>query len=355
MESLIGMQNPKSILVIGFGGKGVGDQVIATPFIRNLAFNFPEATVDFAASSQVGVELLRHAPCLRDSYVLDMGCFRFGGKLSILKKISYILWIRKKGYDRVYVLSTKLRHALVAFLSGAPVRIGFASYHREFLLTRFWDEPVSKNLVDRFLDLLQLEGLTVKNNTVEINLLEDEISESERILNKISPDSKSIIAIAPFSADMRRTWGLPAFSELISRCNSEGYFVVIIGSPSDCPLMENSQLPVGKKVANLVGKLSIRQSAAIIKMATAFVGNDSGLAHVAGAVGTKGIVIGYHVTKVWYPSAPCIRTIIKVPGCTSCDLTACVGNTMNIPPCFQAVSVSDVMAELKSLMGPLLT
>ncbi|MFZ4855504.1 MAG: glycosyltransferase family 9 protein [Desulfuromonadaceae bacterium] len=350
MESLIGMQNPKSILIIGFGGKGVGDQVIATPFIRNLAVNFPKAAIDFAASSQVGVELLQYDPCLSDSYVLNMDCFRFGGRLAILKKNSYLLWIRRKGYDRVYVLSTKLRHALVAFLSGAPERIGFASYHREFLLTRYWDEPVSKNLVDRFLDLLQLDGLTVKNNTVEIHLLEDEIAESGQMLKKLNPDSKPVVAIAPFSADMRRTWGLPAFSALISHCLSEGYFVVVIGSPSDCHLMDTSRFPMSNLVANLVGILSIRQSAAIIKNAAAFVGNDSGLAHVAGAVGTKGIVIGYHVTKVWYPSAPCIRTIIKVPGCTSCDLTACVGNTLNIPPCFQAVSVSDVMRELKSVM-----
>lgn len=344
------MQSPKSILVIGFGGKGVGDQIIATPFIRNLALNFPEASVDFAASSQVGVDLLQHDPCLRESYVLDMDCFRFGGRPSLFKKISYIVWIRRKGYDRVYVLSTKLRHALVAFLSGAPERIGFASYHREFLLTRYWQEPVSKNLVDRFLDLLQLDGLTVKSNTVAINLLEDEIAETEQMLKKFNSDSKPLAVIAPFAADMRRTWGLPAFSDLISRCRSEGMAVVILGSPADCNLTHDKVFPEGTDVVNLVGKLSIRQSAAIIKKATAFVGNDSGLAHVAGAVGTKGIVIGYHVTKVWYPSAPCIRTIIKVPGCTSCDLAACVGDTENIPPCFQAISVSETMTELKSLM-----
>jgi len=347
------MHSPRSILVIGFGGKGVGDQVIATPFIRNLALNFPDASVDFAASSQVGVELLQHDPHLRDCYVLDMDCFRFGGRHSIIKKTSYISWLRRKRYDLVYVLSTKLRHALVAFLSGAPERIGFASYHREFMLTSYWHEPLDKNLVDRFLDLLQLDGLTVKSNTVAIYLLEDEIAEADQLLKKFNPDSKPIVAIAPFAADMRRTWGLSAFSELISRCRSEGSVVVILGSPADCNLMNNKVFPGGNDVVNLVGKLSIRQSAAVIKKSTAFVGNDSGLAHIAGAVGTKGIVIGYHVTKVWYPSAPCIRTIIKVPGCTSCDLAVCVGDTTNIPPCFQAISVSDVMAELRLLIEPM--
>lgn len=347
------MRNPKSILVIGFGGKGVGDQVIASPFIRNLALNFPEATIDFAASSKIGVELLQHDPDLRDSYVLDMDYFRFGGRLSITKKTSYLALLRGKKYDRVYVLSTKLRHALVAFLSGAPERIGFASYHREFLLTRHWDEPLDKNLVDRFLDLLQLDGLTVKNNIVKIYLLEDEIVEAEQLLNKFNPDSKPIVVIAPFAADMRRTWSLPAFSELISCCRSEGMAVVILGSPADCNLINDELFPERNDVLNLAGKLSIRQSAAIIKKSTAFVGNDSGLGHIAGAVGTKGIVIGYHVTKVWYPSAPCIRTIIKVPGCTSCDLAVCVGDTTNIPPCFQAISVSDVMTELKALMYPM--
>ena len=346
------MQTPREILVIGFGGKGVGDQIIATPFVRNLARNFPVAAVDFAASSQMGVDLLKHNPYLRGSYVLEMDCFRFGGKISIFKKASYLSWLRGKGYDRIYILSTKMRHALAALLIGAPARIGFSSHHRHVFLTSHWPEPLEKNLVDRFLDLLRFDGLTVSGNTVEICLREDEVAEAERLRRDFFSDSRPVVAVAPFAADMRRTWGLQAFSELVSRCRAEGIGVVLLGSPADRHLPDGSLFPAGRNVANLVGKLSIRQSAAQIKTSAAFVGNDSGLAHVAGAVGTKGIVIGYHATRFWYPSAPCIQTIIRVPGCTSCDLAACVGDAAGTPPCFQAISVSEVMGRLKSLMEP---
>lgn len=344
------MQKPRTILVIGFGGKGVGDHVVATPFVRNLARNFPGAALDFAASSRTGVDLLRENPYLRDCFVLDMECFRFGGERPVGKKASYLSWLRGKRYDRIYVLSTKPRHAIAAFLAGAPERIGFASRHRQVLLTRHWFEPLEKNIVDRFLDLLRLDGLAVDSNTVEMHLLDTEVAEAERLRGDLFPGATPVVAVAPFAADMRRTWGLRAFSELASRCRAEGIGVVVLGSPAERHLLDGGPFPAGSGVANLVGNLSIRQSAALIKTSDAFVANDSGLAHVAGAVGTRGIVIGYHVTRTWYPSSPGIQTIIKVPGCTSCELSACVGNTGAVPPCFRAVSVPEVMERLLPLL-----
>lgn len=344
------MRNPGAILVIGFGGNGVGDHIIATPFVRNLAQNFPAAAMDFAASSQAGVELLRENPYLRDCFVLDMDCFRFGGKRPVVQKASYLSWLRGKRYDRIYVLSTKTRHAIAALLAGAPERIGFASHHRHVFLTRHWFEPLEKNLVDRFLDLLRLDGLAVASNTVEMHLLDAEVAEAERLRGDLFPGSAPVVAVAPFAADMRRTWGLRAFSELASRCRAEGFGVVVLGSPAERRLLDGIPFPAGNGVAIVAGRLSVRQSAALIKTSDAFVGNDSGLAHVAGAVGTRGIVIGYHVTRTWYPSSPSIQTIIRVPGCCSCDISACVGDTGAVPPCFQAVPVGEVMERLIPLV-----
>jgi heptosyltransferase-2 len=328
----------------------VGDHIVATPFVRNLARNFPGAALDFAASSRTGVDLLRENPYLRDCFVLDMECFRFGGERPVGKKASYLSWLRGRRYDRVYVLSTKPRHAIAAFLAGAPERIGFASRHRQVFLTRHWFEPLEKNVVDRFLDLLRLDGLAVDSNTVEMHLLDAEVAEAERLRGDLFPGSTPVVAVAPFAADMRRTWGLRAFSEMVSRCRDRGIGVAILGSEAERRLMEGGTFPAGNGVASLVGKLSVRQSASLIKASDAFVGNDSGLAHVAGAVGTPGIVIGYHVTRTWYPSSSCIQTIIKVPGCCSCDVSACVGNTGAVPPCFQAVSVAEVMERLLPLL-----
>jgi len=339
-----------SILVIGFGGKGVGDQIVATPFIRNLAMNFPGSAIDFAASSRMGVDLLKFDPYLRDIFVLDMDCFRLGGNKSFFDKLAYISCLRRKKYQRIYVLSTKLRHAMVAFAVGAADRIGYASYHRELLLTRRWQEPLQKNLVDRFLDLLALDGLKVADNRIEIFLQQDEIDAAQQRLGTLFPDNRPVVALAPFAADMRRTWGGQRFADLAGRCSAEGWGVVLLGSAADRDHLQASFCMGEAGIADLVGALSIREAAALISRTAAFAGNDSGLAHLAGAVATPGVVIGYHVTKVWYPAAPRIQTIIRDPGCSDCDLAQCTGADNRTPPCFEAVAVDEVFDRLKIIL-----
>lgn len=345
----------EAILVIGFGGKGVGDQIVATPFIRSLALNFPKSAIDFAASSRMGVELLKHDPHLRDIFVLDMDCFRLGGSKCFRDKLAYIGGLREKKYRRIYVLSTKLRHAMVAFIAGGAERIGFASYHREFMLTKSWPEPLQKNLVDRFLDLLAVDGLRVADNRIEIYLQPGEADPARRRLSGLFSDDRPVVALAPFAADMRRTWGLQRFAELAGRCATMGWGVVLLGSAADRDLMSDALRHSPPGVVDLIGSLTIRETAALINSAAAFAGNDSGLAHLAGAVSTPGVVIGYHVTKVWYPSAPCIQTIIRDPGCTACDLEKCTGADNRIPPCFEAVAVDDVFDRLKIMLTEVTT
>lgn len=338
------------LLIIGFGGKGVGDQIVATPFIRSLARNFPDSPIDFAASSALGVELLRHDPHLRETFVLDMDCFRVGGRRSLGEKLAYIGRLRREKYQRVYVLSTKLRHALVAFIAGGRERLGFATYHREFLLTKSWPEPLQKNLVDRFLDLLALDGLAVADNRIGIVLRPEESAAAQQHLARLFPDGRPVVALAPFAADMRRTWGVDRFAELARGCGARGWGVVLLGAAGDRSLMTGAFAAAGPAVVDLVGALTIRETGALISGATAFVGNDSGLAHLAGAVATPGLVIGYHVTKVWYPSADCIETIIRDPDCHGCDLDACTAGATRTPPCFEAVSVAEVLDLVTPLM-----
>lgn len=340
-------KKPTTILIIGFGGKGVGDQIIATPFIRNLKSNFPDARIDYGASSQMGVDLLFSDPHLSDCFVLDMDCFKISGRITFIEKITIINSLRARHYDMVYVLNSKMRAAVAAFLTGAKERIGIASYHREFLLSKYWQESIEKNLVDRFLDLLAFDGLSVEANHIMLYLEPSETAAAIGKLRHLFPDDRPVVALAPFAADMRRTWGLDCFVELAGRCCREGWGVVILGSASDRSQM--IKLRWGADVVDLVGVLSIRETAAVISEASAFAGNDSGLAHVAGAVSTPGVVIGYHVTKVWYPSAPSIQTVIKDPGCTSCDLNSCFQNGTGQPPCFAAVSVEEIFERLKSL------
>ncbi|KAF0220699.1 MAG: heptosyltransferase [Geobacteraceae bacterium] len=339
-------------LVIGFGGKGVGDVVACTAFIRNLARNEPDSVIDFVVFSPVGVELLRQNPYVRNTYLLDMDYLRMGGRYSWREKLGYLRPFRRVRYDGCYVLSTKLRHALFAFLTGARERIGYANYHRGFLLTKTGREPLEKNVAERFLDLLGLDGKPIFDNHGEVFLSDREIAGAHRILQEhgVSADDV-VVALAPFAADMRRTWGIDNFWEVARHFAGQGYKVLILGASHDREKIESNPVPNAPEIVDLIGRLTILETAAAIRYSAVFLGNDSGLGHIAGAVGAKALVLGYEVTRVWYPIAPTVTTIIKDTGCNGCNVQKCVGNSGAAPVCFSSIKADEVVRTLTEILA----
>lgn len=150
---------------------------------------------------------------------------------------------------------------------------------------------------------------------------------------------------------MWRTWGLARFWETaqhfintIPRCK-----IVILGSSADQTHPQSIPPPRHPSIINLLGRLTILETAAAIKKSVVFLGNDSGLGHIAGAVGTKALILGYHITRVWYPMAPQVRTIIKDTGCLSCNPCPRTGD--EYLRCFSSISVDEVIDTLTDMMN----
>lgn len=345
--------NPsQTYLVMAFGAGGIGDHLTCSAFVRNLSQNCPNAAIDFAAFSSIGAELFKYNPYIRHTHILDMGYLKVGGKYTFREKIRYIANYRKLRYDAVYVLGTKFRHAIFAYLSGAGKRVGYRSYHRDCLLTTKAIEPVEKNVTERYLDLLILDGLKVYSSFNELFVSGEEEGAVSKIFREHGiSEGDFVITLAPFAAQMWRTWGLARFWETaqhfintIPRCK-----ILFLGSSSDHTHLQANPPPRHPSIINLLGRLSILETAAAIKKCDVFLGNDSGLGHMAGAVGTKALILGYHITRVWYPMAPQVRTIIKDTGCTSCNPCPRTGD--EYLRCFSSISVDEVIDTITDMLN----
>jgi heptosyltransferase I len=351
MKQKINLDTSPSYLVMAFGAGGVGDHLTCSAFVRNLAQNHPDATIDFAAFSKIGAELFRYNPYIRHIHILDMSYLKLGGKYRFPEKIRYLADYRKLKYDAVYVLGTKLRHALFAFFTGARKRVGYRSYNRDFLLTKKGNEPVEKNVTERYLDLLLLDGMKIFSSTNELFLSEKENTTVDRIFHECGiADGDVIITMAPFAAQMWRTWGLAHFWEAAERLIRvmPNCKILILGSDSDRVHLDTVPHPRHPSIINFLGRLTILETAAAIKKSSAFLGNDSGLGHIAGSVGTKSLILGYYITRVWYPMGPRVRTIIKDIGCTSCNLCAQTGD--QYLQCFSSITVEEVVNTLTDML-----
>jgi ADP-heptose:LPS heptosyltransferase len=97
-----------------------------------------------------------------------------------------------------------------------------------------------------------------------------------------SPKGKNksdYIVVAPLSSDIKRGWGLNHYSTLVSEL-SKIYTIIILGEKKYQSLVSRFILP-DKKIKNLFGLTSLKEAAELISCCRLFIGNDSGLTHVA--------------------------------------------------------------------------
>jgi lipopolysaccharide export system permease protein len=106
------------------------------------------------------------------------------------------------------------------------------------------------------------------------------------------PEGQTVLALSPAASAVFKEWAPARFSELALRLTGEGGLlpgaaIAIFGGPGDEARAEAVKAGLSERtVIDLTGRLDLVEAAACLKRAALFVGNDSGLMHMAAAVGT---------------------------------------------------------------------
>jgi lipopolysaccharide heptosyltransferase II len=252
----------------------LGDVILTTPLLSALAAAHGPVDV---VTTPVAAPLLENHPAVAQVIPYDKrGKDRGWSALADLAG-------RLKGarYQRVYLPHRSLRTAAVAALARIPSRIGFKGSW-SFLYTEARPKPRTGHETDRLLALAngapgvyrpQLQP-TAEDNAVAAALLPE-----------------PFVALAPGSIWGSKRW--PYYRELaVSLAPHIG--IVLVGGPDDAPLGERIAAAVGQsggRAVNACGKLTLRQSAALIGRARLLVTNDSAPLHLATAMGTPVVAL----------------------------------------------------------------
>jgi ADP-heptose:LPS heptosyltransferase len=150
--------------------------------------------------------------------------------------------------------------------------------------------------------------------------------------------------IAPGAAQPNKMWMPDRFVELISRLAQEGLPSVLVGGPDETDLC--AQIASGSKLPmpyNLAGTGSLLHTAALIRKSAVFVGNDSGLAHVAATVKTPVVVLsGPGDPREVAPYTDGATTIARPLFCKPCYKNVCWRKDIPLE-CLQKITVEDVL------------
>jgi ADP-heptose:LPS heptosyltransferase len=276
--------SPKNILVVRPGG--MGDMILLVPVLKRLLEQFPSAQIDIICEKR-NIEALRLAGFKKNAFAYDAGMLRI------------IRMLRSRSYD--IAIDTEQFHnfsAIITFLSCAPVRIGFKiNPQRNLLYTHLVSYNLDGYEGDQFAKLLEPAG--IKNFSYK---LEGSLPASGTILlppiqEKLNGLQKTgkVVTIHPGSTSRYKQWDIAKFISLIRALISKhGCSVALIGSCSDADQTETilkNTLDLKEKIASLVDNLTLQETAELLRQSSLFVSGDSGLSHLAIAVGTPTVVI----------------------------------------------------------------
>ena len=263
----------------------LGDVILTTPLIRELAKRGP---VDVLVTPQ-GAAVLANNPGIRTVIPYDKRG-TYGSALNLWQTVRELRSGRP--YNAAYLAQGSFRSGLLAVMTGANQRIGFASSTGRALYTEQVRYRPDRHHAERLWSLAMSECAdppTSDQIRPRLYPSDEERLTVDRLLRRAGSLEEPFVALAPGSAWGTKRW--PYYVEL-ARKTSDYARVAIIGAKSDAPIAEEiiAALPAGC-VINAVGELSLLASAELIGRAQAIVTNDSAPQHLASAMGTPTLTI----------------------------------------------------------------
>jgi heptosyltransferase-2 len=282
-------------------------EVLAPPWVAPVARRMPEVDEVIEAD-------LRH------------------GELQLGERWRLGRMLAARDYDHAVVLPNSWKSALIPFLAGIPIRVGYAGDLRFGLLNVVHeDKPGREPMTLHYTRLSERPG---KDPALPLPVprLKEKGNETAAHFG-ISGPYTVLCPGAEYGPAKR--W--PYFRELAAKLEGQ---VVLLGAASDKDQAE------GIPGRNLVGQTTLDQAIDLIAGAAMVVTNDSGLMHVAAATGTRQVALfGSSSPEHTPPQSTVARTVWLKVDCSPCFQRVC---PLGHFKCMNGLSVERVLEEIKS-------
>ena len=337
--------SPSRILVIA--PNWLGDSIMAQPLLARLKGKAPAAPIDVIAVPAVA-PVFRRMPEVARVIEAD---FRHG---SLDFKARWKLGRELKGqYAQSYTLPNSWKSALLPFFADVPVRVGYAGEARVGLIDVRHANPkkdAPREPMARFYArLADLPGKHDPDSELpDPWLFADPLRVIAAKVNLGLHPSLNLVALCPGAEyGPAKRWPAEYFAEAASKLKARGYTPVILGAQSDVPTgLTIEQLSSGAAI-NLCGKTSLDDAINLIAGARAVITNDSGLMHVAAALGRPQVALfGSSSPEHTPPLSDAARVMWLKPECSPCFASEC---PLGHFKCMRELTPAKVLAEFDSL------
>jgi heptosyltransferase-3 len=335
----------------------LGDTVVALPSYHMLARRYPDAERVLLTNFPVNAKAPASAAVLGESGLIHR-YMRYTVGTRNLRELLRLVWeIRRFKPDLlVYMMDLRsfesIRRDRIFFRLAGVRRIVGLPPERE--MKRRLDEATGLYEQEAFrlgrmiAELGEAKAGDLANWDLRLTAVERERSKAE--LGALA--GGRLMVCGPATKMQSKDWGLDNWRELLGRLGREypGYGLALVGAQDDAEFSEHAaQEWTGPKV-NLCGRVSPRETAAVIGHGEVFLGPDSGPMHLAASVGVPCVIAfsAHGLPGVWFPVGLQHQIVYHKPECFNCGLETCV---VMEKKCMRSISVDEMQRAVGKVLG----
>lgn len=335
---------PERVLVVP--SYFIGDNILLTPFLRNLRRNLgPGTRIDIAASPPM-VPFFETFPGVDDVYVEKQGSLR-----------NPRAFLESRRYDTVIMCRYAPMWARAAVRAGIPQRVGYDLERLGIHRLKRWGQSLTHTIpstsmfdsrpqVEIYLDILRELGMAVDGNNLQAGLTHDDY----RTARKLLPHTDQLkVLIHAGSGSPGKNWPAEHWENLLTVLNRRwNPLFVAVGGSAERGLYQSWEQDFD--FVNLCGGTNLRESIAVLSHMDLVITLDTSVAHMAALAGVPRLVVLYGPTNhlQWKPvvTADTLLRQVHLP----LECRPCPARTCEHRQCIKGLSVGQVLLAIEAIM-----
>jgi ADP-heptose:LPS heptosyltransferase len=295
----------------------LGDMLCAIPAVRAIRHAFPKASIsliglpwqkDFVERFQHYFDEFVEFPGWPGLPERPVDVEKIPGFLRLMQSHAYDLMVQMQGNGAITNSLCMLFGA--EKVSGLRKTGDYCPDEKLFPVSEDSDHEVL-----RFLKLTRALGISSQGNELEFPFLPGELNGVDDLINKWSLGGKKYICVHPGARDPKRRWPAEYFANIGDRLFEEGYSIVLTGSLAEKEILSAVSRMMKYEPVNAVNEsndFSLGQLAGVIMKSVALCSNDTGVSHIASALGVPSVIIfsRHSDPERWRPLDTRLHTII---------------------------------------------
>jgi len=164
--------------------------------------------------------------------------------------------------------------------------------------------------------------------------------------------ARPLIACGPGTKMQAKDWGADNWRALLAKLNMEfpNHGLALVGAEEDAEVSDFASRDWQGRKVNLCGRLTPRETAAVLECAAVFLGPDSGPMHLAACVATPCVIAfsARGLPGVWYPAGQGHRILYRQVSCSGCNLETCIAEARR---CLTSITVDEMSAAVHAVLN----